>query len=150
MTNKTVYVPMSCEILHPGHIRMIQMASRYGRVVVGLLTDEVISSFKREFHMKYDQREYIVSNIKGVDEVVPQKTLSYQENLRTIRPDYLIHGKDWRTEPLAKYRDEAIKILKEWGGEVIEPDCTEGVSVALIQEDVYDHVRWDKELMAGG
>ena len=148
--DKTVYVPMSCEILHPGHIIMIRKASEYGKVIVGLLTDDVIQSFKREFHMNYDQREFIVSNIKGVDEVVPQRTLSYEENLRSLRPDYMIHGKDWRTGPLAKERENAIEIMAEWGGQVIEPDYTEGVSTALIQEDVFEHVRWDKELTVGG
>lgn len=147
---KVVYVPMSCEILHPGHIKMIQTAAKYGKVVVGLLTDDVISSFKREFHMNYDQREFIVSNIKGVDEVVSQKTRSYEENLRKLKPDYMIHGKDWQKGPLAKDREEAIKIMAEWGGEVIEPDYTDGVSTALIQENVFNHVKWDKELTVGG
>ena len=148
--SKTVYVPMSCEILLPGHIKMIQKASEYGRVIVGLQTDKVIDSFKREFHLNYTQREYIVSNIKGVDAVVPQDSKSYEGILRRLKPDYMIHGKDWRKGPLENERKEAIGIMAEWGGEVIEPDYTDDVSVALIQEDVYSHVNWDKELMYGG
>lgn len=149
-TLKTVYVPMSCEILHPGHILMIQKASKYGKVVVGLLTDEVINSFKREYHLNYAQRAFIVSNIKDVDEVVPQNTMSYEDNLRRLKPDYIIHGKDWREGPLAIEREKAFKIISEWGGQVIEPDYTEGISAGLIQESIFDHVSWDKELTYGG
>ena len=138
MTNqvKIVYVPMSCEILHPGHIKMIQTAAKYGKVIVGLLTDDVISSFKREFHMNYDQREFIVRNIKGVDDVIPQNKKSYEENLRRLKPDYMVHGKDWQKGPLVKDREDAIRIMAEWDGEVIEPDYTDGISTALIQEDM--------------
>lgn len=147
---KSVYVPMSCEILHPGHIIMIQKASEYGRVIVGLQTDKVIDSFKREYHLNYAQREFIVKNIKGVDEVVPQDSKSYEDILRKLKPDYMVHGKDWRKGPLENDRKKAIEVMAEWGGEVIEPDYTDGVSAALIQEDVFNHVRWDKELTVGG
>ena len=76
--------------------------------------------------------------------------MSYEDNLRRLKPDYLVHGKDWRTGPLTRYRDQAMAIMSEWGGEVVEPDYTDGISTVLIQEDVYNYVSWDKELTVGG
>ena len=101
---KLVYVPMAVDILHPGHINIIKVSSQYGRVMVGLFTDEAIASYKRVPYMPYEQRKIVIENIKGVDEVVPQLTRDYEENLRKYKPDYMVHGTDWREGPLADVR----------------------------------------------
>lgn len=131
---KLVYVPMAVDILHPGHINIIKVSSQYGRVMVGLFTDEAIASYKRVPYMPYEQRKIVIENIKGVDEVVPQLTRDYEENLRKYKPDYMVHGTDWREGPLADVRAKAIKILAEWGGEIIEPEYTQGVSSTMIRK----------------
>ena len=131
---KLVYVPMAVDILHPGHINIIKVSSQYGRVMVGLFTDEAIASYKRVPYMPYEQRKIVIENIKGVDEVVPQLTRDYEENLRKYKPDYMVHGTDWREGPLADVRAKAIKILAEWGVEIIEPEYTQGVSSTMIQK----------------
>ena len=131
---KLVYGPMAVDILHPGHINIIKVSSQYGRVMVGLFTDEAIASYKRVPYMPYEQRKIVIENIKGVDEVVPQLTRDYEENLRKYKPDYMVHGTDWREGPLADVRAKAIKILAEWGGEIIEPEYTQGVSSTMIQK----------------
>lgn len=131
-----VYVPMAADILHPGHINIIKTASGYGSVMVGLFTDEAIASYKRVPYMQYEQRKIVVENIKGVSEVVPQITRDYEENLRKYKPRYMVHGTDWREGPLADVRKKAIDIMKEWGGEVIEPEYTKGVSSTMIQQKI--------------
>ena len=131
---KLLYVPMAVDILHPGHINIIKVSSQYGRVMVGLFTDEAVASYKRVPYMPYEQRKIVIENIKGVDEVVPQLTRDYEENLRKYKPDYMVHGTDWREGPLADVRAKAIKILAEWGGEIIEPEYTQGVSSTMIQK----------------
>ena len=131
---KLVYVPMAVDILHPGHINIIKVSSQYGRVMVGLFTDEAVASYKRVPYMPYEQRKIVIENIKGVDEVVPQLTRDYEENLRKYKPDYMVHGTDWREGPLADVRAKAIKILAEWSGEIIEPEYTQGVSSTMIQK----------------
>lgn len=136
MKEKIVYVPMAADIIHPGHINIIKKASEYGSVVVGLFTDEAIASYKRVPYMEYDQRKIVVENIKGVDRVIPQTTRDYEENLRLLRPDYMVHGTDWREGPLADVREKAINIMHEWGGEIVEPEYTKGVSSSLIQQKI--------------
>ena len=134
--NPKVYVPMSADIIHPGHINIIKEAAKYGDVVVGLFTDEAIASYKRVPYMPYEQRKIVVENIKGVTEVIPQYTKDYEDNLRLLKPKYMVHGTDWRTGPLAAVRQKAIDIMAEWGGEVIEPEYTQGVSSSLIQQKI--------------
>lgn len=134
--NPLVYVPMAVDILHEGHINIINIAQQYGRVMVGLFTDEAIASYKRVPYMKYEQRKAVVQSIKGVAEVVPQLTRDYEDNLRKYKPKYMVHGTDWREGPLADVRQKAIDILAEWGGKIIEPEYTKGVSSSLIQKQI--------------
>lgn len=125
---KTVYVGMSADLIHHGHLNIIKKARELGYVVVGLLTDEAIASYKRLTLIPYKQRKIIVENIKGVDEVVSQETLDYLPNLRKIKPDYVVHGDDWKTGVQRETRQRVIDALKEWGGQLVEPEYTKGVS----------------------
>lgn len=125
---KKVYVAMSTDIIHHGHVNIIEVARNLGEVTVGLLTDKAIASFKRVPLLTYEQRKKIVENIKGVKEVIPQETLDYVPNLKKLRPDYVVHGTDWRTGVQKQIRQRVTETLKEWGGQLIEPDYTEGVS----------------------
>lgn len=134
----TVYVPMVCDIVHPGHINIIKTAAQYGKVVVGLFTDDAIASYKRVPYMTYEQRKVVVESIKGVAEVIPQTSRDYDENLRKIKPDFMVHGKDWREGPLSDVRKKAIETMLEWQGQVIEPDYTQGVSSTEIQKKIVE------------
>ena len=125
---KKVYVGMSADLVHPGHLNIIKKANQIGEVTVGLLTDAAISSYKRLPYMTFDQRKQVVENIKGVAHVVAQETLDYAPNLRSLRPDYVVHGDDWREGVQRHVRQEVITVLSEWGGELIEVPYTEGIS----------------------
>ena len=125
---KTVYVGMCADVVHPGHLNIINTAKELGRVVVALLTDEAISSYKRPPFFPYQQRKALVEHIKGVDEVVTQTTLDYVDNLRKLRPDFVVHGDDWKEGVQNETRQRVIDTLAEWGGELIEPHYTDGVS----------------------
>ena len=85
---------MSADLIHPGHLNIINTARELGEVTVGLLTDPAIASYKRLPFLSYEQRKVIVENIKGVKQVIPQATLDYVPNLRALRPDYVVHGDD--------------------------------------------------------
>lgn len=123
-----VYVPMAVDILHPGHINIIKEAAKYGQVIVGLFSDEAIMSYKRVPYMNYEMRKIIIENVKGVDEVICQEIKDYSPNLIKLKPKYMVHGTDWREGPLADVRQKAIELMASWGGEVIEPEYTKGVS----------------------
>ena len=94
---KKVYVGLSADILHEGHIKILKVASKLGDVTVGLLTDSAISSYKKLPHLNYKQREIVLKNIKFVNNVLPQDTLDYTKNLLRLKPDYVVHADDWKT-----------------------------------------------------
>ena len=95
--NKKVYVAMSADILHIGHLNIIKEASKYGDVTVGVLTDKAIASYKRLPFLPYETRSKTVESIKGVQAVISQDTLDYTQNLLKLKPDYVVHGDDWKT-----------------------------------------------------
>ena len=136
--HKTVYVGMSADLIHPGHINIIDIARAYGEVTVGLLTDEAIASYKRLPSLSFEHRKKIVENLKGVSHVVAQETLDYVSNLEQLKPDYVVHGDDWRSGPQKETRDRVIKTLGLWGGELIEPKYTEGLSSTALNKAVQE------------
>ncbi len=117
---KTVYMCFSTDIIHSGHIKMIDKAMKFGKVIVGVLSDEAVASYKRYPLLPYEERSNIIKHLFGVEEVVEQKYLSYAENLRKLKPDYVVHGDDWKTGLQESIRQEVIDILKEYGGELLE------------------------------
>jgi len=125
---KQVYVAMSADLVHPGHINIINEAAKLGEVTVGLLTDQAIASYKRLPYLSYEQRKTVLENVKQVARVVPQTTLDYTHNLKTFRPNYVVHGDDWRTGVQANVRLRVIETLAEWGGRLIEIPYTHGIS----------------------
>ena len=125
---KKVYVGMSADIIHHGHLNIISEAAKLGNVTVGLLTDAAIASYKRLPFLSYEHRAIVVSSIKGVEEVIPQTTLDYIPNLEKIRPDYVVHGDDWKEGVQQKTRQMVIDCIAKWGGELIEIPYTKGVS----------------------
>lgn len=125
---KTVYVGMSADLVHPGHLNVIKRAAELGEVTVGLLTDEAVASYKRLPYMSYDQRCVVIESIKGVRRVVPQTTLDYVPNLRVLKPDYVVHGDDWRSGVQRSIRERVIQVLDEWGGKLVEVEYTKGIS----------------------
>lgn len=125
---KTVYVGMSADLIHPGHLNILRVAASRGSVIVGLLTDRAIASYKRLPYMTFEQRRDIMEAIKGVDRVVAQETLDYVPNLRTYRPDIVVHGDDWKEGVQRQTRARVIETLDEWGGELVEVPYTKGVS----------------------
>lgn len=134
MSNKTVYLGITGDIIHPGIINIIQEGQKHGDLIIGLLTDSAIVNHKRLPYLTYDQRKLVVQNIKGVSKVVPQEDWSYVPNLKKYKPDIMIHGDDWKTNYLSKTREECFAAMKEWGGVIIEIPYTQGInSTALVE-----------------
>lgn len=125
---KTVYVGMSADLVHPGHLNILQKAAELGDVIVGLLTDQAIASYKRVPFMTFEQRKIVIENIKGVTKVIPQTTLDYVPNLELLKPDLVVHGDDWKEGVQAKTRQRVIDALAQWNGQLIEVPYTQGIS----------------------
>jgi len=133
---KKVYIGMSADLIHPGHLNIIKEAQKYGYLIVGLLTDKAIGSYKRLPYLNFEQRKTIIEAIKGVEEVVPQETLDYTDNLKKIKPDFVVHGDDWKTGIQQKTRNKVIEVLKEWGGKLIDVPYTKGISSTQLNTNI--------------
>src|SRR3989344_8765838 len=131
---KTVYLALSIDLVSPGHLAVIKAARELGEVTVGLLTDKAIASYKRLPLLTYEERKEIVENIKGVSSVIPQHTLDYTKNLKHLKPDYVVHGDDWKTGVQRHTRECVVAVLKAWGGKLVEPKYTPGVSSTKLIE----------------
>lgn len=131
-----VYVAMAVDLIHLGHMNVISRAAELGHVTVGLLTDESIARYKRIPFMKFEERVKLISQIKGVDDVVPQESWEYEPNLRKLKPDFVVHGDDWVTGVQSKIREQVINVLAEWGGQLIEIPYTHGISSTLLHSQI--------------
>lgn len=136
MKNTSVYVAMSADIIHNGHINLIRRAAELGEVTVGVLTDEAIATYKRYPLMHVKERMEIISNLRGVSHVVIQDTLDYEANLRTLRPDFVVHGDDWRNGIQSTIREKVISVLSEWDGQLVEIPYTVGVSIEHLRNKI--------------
>jgi len=126
--SKKVYIGMTADMLHHGHINLLEEARKYGDIIIGLSTDAAITEYKRLPYLNYKQREKILRNFKGVTKVVPQKEWDESHNIKKIRPDFVVHGDDWKNGPDKTTRKNVIKALNKYGGKLIEIPYTKGVS----------------------
>jgi phosphoenolpyruvate phosphomutase len=129
---------MSVDLIHPGHLNIINEASKYGEVVVGLLTDEAIASYKRLPYLEYNHRKIVVESVKGVSQVIAQDTLDYRPNLELIKPDFVVHGDDWKEGVQKNVRQQVIDTLAQWGGKLIEVPYTKGISSTQLNNALKD------------
>jgi len=125
---KKVYVSLIADLVHAGHIAILEEASKHGDVIVGLLTSTAINELGDTAYLKYQQRLDVLQNLKMVSEIVPQKSASYRKNLLDIKPAYVVHGDDWIKGPQSQYREEVIDLLDKWDGKLIEVGYSSEIS----------------------
>ncbi len=118
--NRTVYMSFSTDVIHSGHMTILKKASYLGKLTVGVLSDTAVASYKRFPLVPFEERRELLKNIQSVCQVVEQRELSYRENLLKLKPDYVVHGDDWRQGVQRPIRDEVIDILNQYGGTLIE------------------------------
>lgn len=134
LDNRSVYMCFSTDIIHSGHISIIQKAARMGKLIIGILSDEAIIGYKRFPLLPHDEKKAIFDNIKGVDRVVDQKTLSYVENIKKYKPDFVVHGDDWQNGIQKTIRDEVITELNKYGGILVEFPYSKGIKYKELEK----------------
>jgi phosphoenolpyruvate phosphomutase len=132
MKNKKVFISLTAESIHHGHIKLINEGKKYGDIVIGLLTDNAVAKHKRLPLLNFDQRKTIIQNISGVSEVIAQDDWDDSVIIEKIKPEYVIHGDDWLSGPQLRLRDNVIKTLNKYNGKLIELPYTKGISSEAI------------------
>lgn len=135
---KSVFACFSTDVIHEGHLHIIQEAQAYGELTIGVLTDEALIKFDRFPTITFDERFQMMQKLDGVAHVVAQSTVSYTENLQKLKPDYVIHGDNWKTNEQKIIRDNVLKVLSTWGGQLIEVPYTRTEKVQHIDKVMHD------------
>ncbi len=135
----SVYVELTADFLHPGHVNVINEARKLGDVTVGLLTDQAVALHRRIPLLSYEQRKLILENIRGIDRIIPQESHDCTKNIKKLKPDYVVHGDDWKHGPLAAVRERVLSELKNWDGRLVELKFTEGVSATSLIQKIRNH-----------
>ena len=140
MNNKIAYVPLAVDILHSGHLNIINRAKKYGKVVIGLLSDKAVAEYKNIPALGYEERYKIVKNLKNVHKIIKQDTWDYSKVLNSLKPDYFVHGDDWKKGIQKKTRQNVIRLLKKNKGKLIEIPYTKNISSSSIKSDLINHL----------
>lgn len=135
---KKVYISFATDIIHNGHINIINKAAEFGEIIAGVQTDDIVMSTLRYPILPLKERMEIIEKIKGVSKVVIQDELCYDKVLRELKPDYVVHGDDWKTNYLKGIRQRVIDVLKEWGGELKEFPYTRSKPITDLENAIYD------------
>lgn len=133
---KTVYTCFCTDVIHEGHLNIIHEARKYGRLVVGILSDAAVIKYLRFPTIGIEERIKMVENIEGVSKVVIQKDIMYDNIIEDLKPDYVIHGDNWRKGALAKIRENVIQLMERIGGELIEVPYTYNENVVRIDKQM--------------
>lgn len=129
---KTVYTCFCTDVIHEGHINILTEAKKLGRVVVGILSDSAMIRFNRFPTIDFDKRIKIVEDLGIADEIVIQDDIMYDRIIEKIRPDYVVHGDNWKTGPMKAIRDNTEKLLSVYGGKIVDVPYTYNENVRRI------------------
>lgn len=129
---KKVYTCFCTDVIHEGHLNIINKAKEYGEVIVGVLSDEAMVRFNRFPTVSFEERVKMVEEIELVSEVVIQHEIMYDKIIEQIHPDYVIHGDNWKEGPMKAIRDNVEALLSVYGGEIIDVPYTYNENVKLI------------------
>ncbi len=129
---KTVYISLTADSIHHGHMKLFETARKYGDIIIGLLSDKAVAEHKRIPYLNFEQRKKILINFKGVKSVIVQNEWDYSKNIKSLKPDFLVHGDDWKTGHMSEIRRKVLKIMKSYGGKLIEIPYTKGISSSAL------------------
>ena len=137
---KTVYTCFTTDVIHEGHLNIIQEAQKYGAVIVGVLSDEALIRFNRFPTISFSERVALMKGLDGVSQVVTQKDILYDQIIAELHPDYIIHGDNWLDGPMKAIREHVAARLGEYGGQVIDVPYTDNENVRRIDTRVRERL----------
>ena len=133
---KIVYTCFCTDVIHEGHINILTEAKKYGKLVVGILSDSAMIRYNRFPTVDFAERVRIVEELGIADEIITQDDIMYDKVVAEIHPDYVIHGDNWKNGPEKAIRDNAEKLLEAYGGIIIDVPYTYNENVKRIDRRI--------------
>lgn len=115
-----VYTCFTTDIIHEGHLNIINESKKLGDLVVGVLDDSALIKYNYFPLKSLEERKKMIEKIDGVKEVIVQKDIMYDEIISRLHPDYVVHGDNWKNGPMQVIRKNVEKLLNEYGGKIID------------------------------
>ena len=131
---KTVYTCFCTDVIHDGHLNIIAHAREYGRVVVGCLSDKEMIRCTKFPTTSEEERMALYKSIEGVDEVVMQDSMLYDDVIERLHPDYIVHGDNWKDGPEKTIREHVQELIGQYGGEIVDVPYTYNESVKKVDQ----------------
>lgn len=133
---KTVYTCFCTDVIHDGHLNIIEQAHKYGKVIVGALSDPALIRYNRFPTKSLEERIQLYRELDGVDDVIVQDSIMYDDVIKKLKPDYVVHGDNWKEGSEAAIRENVLKCLDEYGGKLIEVGYTFNTKVSKIDRQL--------------
>lgn len=130
---KKIYTCFCTDVIHEGHLNVINEASKYGEVIVGVLSDQAVIKYLRFFTIDEKERVKMIENLPNVSKVVVQNDIFYDEIFAEIKPDFIIHGDNWQNEPINIIRQNVLALCEKYGAELIELKYTYSDNINRIE-----------------
>lgn len=130
------FVTMCADPIHHGHINILREAKKYGSVIVGLMTDDAMKSYKGEPLSSFKERSKVLSELRSVSGIIPVESIDFVPYLKEYKFEYFLHGDDWKQGVQKESRQNAISAMSEWGGKVIDVPYTEGISSSDLKKGI--------------
>ena len=131
---KTVYTCFCTDVIHDGHLNIINEARKYGSVTIGALSDKALIRYNKFPTISLDERIKLYESLEGVDRVVVQNSMMYDDVIPELKPDYVVHGDNWANGPESAIRANVIRLLEQYGGELAEVPYTYNENVKKIDQ----------------
>jgi cytidyltransferase-like protein len=132
MEEKKVYACFTTDVIHEGHLNIIKEAKKYGKVIIGALSDEASIRYNKFPTISLEERKKLYRSIPDVSQVIVQNKMHYDDVISLLKPDYVIHGDNWKVGPESVLREHLIKLLDKYGGKLIEVEYTKNENVKKI------------------
>ncbi len=136
MADKIVYTCFTTDVIHEGHLNIIREAQKYGRLIVGCMSDTAKIRFNKFPTKSLEERMQLYRSLQGVSEVVVQNDMMYKDVIESVRPDYIIHGDNWKEGALAHMRSVVKEQLEAYGGKIIDVPYTFNENVAKVDRRI--------------
>lgn len=133
---KKVYTCFCTDIIHEGHLNILHEAAKYGDVYVGVLSDEAMVRYNRFPTVSIEQRMEMIRSTGLVKEVLVQADVMYDNVIRKLKPDFVVHGDNWKEGPESLIRKNVLCNLREHGGTLIEIPYTINEQVRTIDANM--------------
>lgn len=137
---KKVYTCFCTDIIHEGHLNIINQGKKYGALTVGVLTDSEMIRYNRFPTKTLEERVKMIKEIPGVENVIVQDRIMYDGIVEMLHPNYIVHGDNWKDSGMSLIKENILALLGQYGGKLIEIPYTHSADIQKIDRQMIERL----------